>query len=277
MKMDPEKKTGSFAIVIAMVLIGTIFIAFLSYQYFTASQTDVPVLEVEVEVEEVGDNVYIKRIETSQSERKMLDAPRIDDQGTIPGVRVKVFKGQSVRSYDSFVNYEGAGTYNLICGFRNVPTDQEILDCTVWIFAEKSGAYADDQETIQVIWNFDRAESFLKVTVNANGTYEPGSDANIKSVKVTQEKNERDVEILGFFPGVWSSAKRFNSQASILTSQSYIGGGDYNYTLFLGLFEEPQPGDEFTITVEIWPRNGEWFEHLYQKPADAYSVNYVWS
>jgi hypothetical protein len=273
----PEKKRGSFAIVISMMLIGTIIIAILSYQYFTASQSNVPVLEIEVEVDEVGDDVFIKKIELKQSERKMLDAPRIDDEGKIPGVRVKVIKGQSVRSYDSFVDYHGAGVYNIVSGFKETPEKNEILDCTVWVFSEESESYADDQETIQFIWDFEKADHFLKAKVNANGTFEHGSDANIRSVEITQEQRERDVDVIGYFPGIWGSAQRFNSQASNIVSVSYIGGASYNYTLYIGLLEEPQSGDEFTVTINVWPRDGEWLEHLYQQPADTFSVNYVWS
>jgi hypothetical protein len=274
---EPNKKKGSFAIVITMMLLGTIFVAFLSYQYFSATQTNVPVLEVEVEVEEVGDDVYIKRIEPKQSERRTLDAPRIDDEGKIPGVRVKVIKGQSVKSYDRFVEYHGSGVYNIVSGFKKVPETNEVLECTVWVFSGKSESYADDQETIQIIWDFEKADYFLKAKVNANGTFEHGSDANIRSVEVTQEQRERDVEIGGYYPGVWGSAQKFNSQATNIVSASYIGGASYNYTLYIGLLEEPQSGDEFTVTINVWPRDGEWLEHLYQQPADTFSVNYVWS
>jgi hypothetical protein len=274
-KKDKDKSKVTVAIVISMILLGVVLVAFLAYQYIGATQTDVQVLEVEVYVGEVGDNIFIQSIEYEQRQMELLNSPRMDDEGLIPGVRVKVSKGQDILSYDTFVKYNGEGTYNLICGFKKEPEQNDLLECTVWVFSGSSESFADDQESIQVIWGKDNVNYVIEAKVSVKSNLpDIGSDAEITEVQITTKQKEQEVNFKNFFPGVYGYALLFNSQVSYIAVKDFDGVG--NYTLFIGLLEEPQQGDELTIVIKVYQRNGQWVDGFYQEPVDSYTTNYVW-
>jgi hypothetical protein len=245
-KKDKDKSKVTVAIVISMILLGVVLVAFLAYQYIGATQTDVQVLEVEVYVGEVGDNIFIK-----------------------------VSKGQDILSYDTFVKYNGEGTYNLICGFKKEPEQNDLLECTVWVFSGSSESFADDQESIQVIWGKDNVNYVIEAKVSVKSNLpDIGSDAEITEVQITTKQKEQEVNFKNFFPGVYGYALLFNSQVSYIAVKDFDGVG--NYTLFIGLLEEPQQGDELTIVIKVYQRNGQWVDGFYQEPVDSYTTNYVW-
>jgi hypothetical protein len=270
-----DKSKVTVAIIISMILIGVILFAFLTYQYLIASETKVPVLEVEVYVGEVGDDVFIQRIEYENREMSLLDSPRTDDKGISPGVRVKISRGQDILSFDAFVGYNGEGTYNIICGFKETPNEGDLLECTVWVFSGSGGLYADDQELVQVIWGKEKVNYLIKTRVSIEGSLpQTGSDAHITGVGITSEQTEHEVNFECYFPGVYGYILQYNSQVSYIACKEYKGGD--NYTLFIGLLEEPEEGDEFTIVVKVFQRDGQWVDGFYQQPVDSYTAKYVW-
>jgi hypothetical protein len=271
-----NKKKGSFAIMITMILIGAIILIAISYQYLVATQTDAPIMEVEVDVKETGGKIHIVEISTTQSRMDLLESPRIDDKGIIPGVRIKLFSGQKVLSYDRFVGYSGSGSYRLICGFKENPEEGDLMTCTAWVFSEDGASFADDQESTEVVWGDARSEFQLvtKVTIEGKLT-DTGADANITQVQVSSSTDAKTLENQGcYFPGIFAHAKRFSSQVSYTACADYEGGG--NYTLFITLIEKPNTGDEFTVTVSVWHRNGQWLEGFYEPPRDSFSTTIVW-
>jgi hypothetical protein len=272
---DKDKNKVSVAIIISMILLGVVLVAFLGYQYLGASRTDVHVLDVEVLVSEVSGNIYIQSIEYNMRKMPLLDSPRSDDEGVIPGVRVKVSKGQDILSYDTFVKYNVEGTYNLVCGFKKEPEQDDVLECTVWVFSKSDNSFADDQESIQVIWGREKVDYVIEAKVSVNSTQiDIGSDAKIEGVQLTSKQKEQEVNSKNFFPGVFGYALLFNSQISYVAVKDFEGG--FNYTLFIGLLEEPDQGDELVIVIKVYQRKGQWVDGYYQEPVDSYTENFVW-
>jgi hypothetical protein len=274
---DSQKKKINYAIVITMFILATVLVGFLSYQFLIASQTDVNVLDVEIEVKEVEENIHITSIETTQRIMNLLNSPRSDSLGIFPGIKARVSLDQKVMSYNAFVGYDGEGTYNLVVGFNDVPKNNDILTCAVWIFTGNQGSFADEEETAQIIWGDERINDVIKVEISIQGEYPTtGSDAEISSVKVTQGESGDAVGDTGRkFPGIFAFVLRNNDQGSYIVCESYQGQG--NYTLFIGLLFEPRIGEEITVVVSAWQRNGRSLFLREQPPTDSYSTTFVWS
>jgi hypothetical protein len=276
-KKGSQKKKVNYAIVISMFILAMILVGFLSYQFLIASQTDVDVLYVEIEVKEVEGKIHITSIETSQRKMNLLNSPRSDSQGIFPGVKARVSLDQKTLSYNAFVAYDGEGTYNLVVGFNDVPKNNDILTCAVWIFTGNQGSFADEEETAQVIWGDEKAGDIIKVEVSIQGEFPTtGSDADISSVRISKGEDEEVVgEFQSKFPGLFAFVLKNNVQGSYIACESYEGQG--NYTIFIGLLFEPRIGEEITVVVVIWQRNGKSLFLREQSPTDSYSTTFVWS
>jgi hypothetical protein len=274
---DSEKKKVNYAIVITMFILAIILVGFLSYQFLLASQTDVDVLDVEIEVKELEGNVHITSIEATQCKMNLLDSPRSDSEGIFPGVKARVSLDQKVLSYNAFVRYNGDGTYNLVVGFKEVPKNNDILTCAVWIFTGNQGSFPDEEETAQVIWGDEKVNEVIKVEISIQGEYPTtGSDADITSVRVSKGDGEDAMSnSKSKFPGIFAFVLKNNDQGSYIVCESYQGQG--NYTIFIALLFEPRSGEEITVQMNIWQRNGKSLFLREQSPTDSYSTTFVWS
>jgi hypothetical protein len=273
---DSQKKRVSIAIVIAMVLIALILVVFLSYQYFIASQTQVTVLEVEVEVVEVGEEVHITSIEIEQRKMDLLESPRMDSRNIFPAVRAKILRGQKVLSYDALVAYKGPDSYKIIIGFKDIPKENEIVSCIVWIYSGNQGAYADDQEITKIVWGEREEVSVIKAKISIEGTFSTASDANITDVEISQEESKQVMgNPVSKYPGVFAYAQKGDVLVSYIICKEYDKDRT-NYTLYIGLINEPEEGEDFLIVVELWQREGEWIRGYYEPARDIYSLTYTW-
>jgi hypothetical protein len=276
--MTRQKSKAGYSIIIVMVILGTVFVGFLAYQYLETTGTDVPVLKVEVEVIEVGNDVHITSIKTVQSSMDLLDSPREDSSSIFPGVRVKLSKGQNVISYDAFVSYKGPDIYNLIVGFSEKPKEDDMITCAVWVFKHSQGSFPDDQETTQVFWAPKEATGVLRATVDIHNYYKSAGNTTIENVNISQVDNQQGIaNAPSKFPGVYAYVLEQGTFGSYIACEGFEEIGRYGLYLYIGLFEEPVVGEDLTIVVVIWPRDGEWVTGYYPDPADSYIVTYTWS
>jgi hypothetical protein len=275
MATESQRKKATILPVVIMIILGSILLGYLYYEYFRATETFVDVLETQVEIKEVDESIHIVKIETNQRKMDLLDSPRSDSDPISPAIRIKVYRGSHVLTYDAYKDYTGSGTYNILVGFRDVPEGGEILTCTVWVFSGRQGSFADDQETTKVVWSEGNMVKVLKATVNVEGEYPTASDANIVDIDVSQEPNEQRVSNSGsFYSGVYGFVEKNGVFVSFISCKHYERGG--NYTLLIGLLFEPELYEELTIVIEIWGRNGEWLEGYYIAPIDTLTTTYTW-
>ncbi|UCF08120.1 MAG: hypothetical protein JSW28_00025 [Thermoplasmata archaeon] len=272
---EERRRKVTAATIMVMIILGAALVGFMVYQYIIASQTDVYVLDVEVEVKEVGGVVHIVRIDTNRRSMELLSSPRSDDLSIFPGVRAKLLRGQDVLSYDAFVSYKGNGVHNLVLGLRHPPRENEILTCTSWIFTGNQGLYSDDQESAVVVWSDARITKALKASISMEGSLETGSNAQITSVDITQNPSTLEIgNDPSYYPGVYGYVMKNDEYVSFVATESYDPPG--NYTLYIGLLFEPQQGDRMSVIIEVWQRNGEWLEGEYQSVTDSHSQAYAW-
>jgi hypothetical protein len=271
-----KRRSVSIAIILVMIILGTVLIGFALFQFLIASQTEVYVLDVEVEVKEIEGVVHIIRVESSRRLMDILDSPRSDDQSIHPGVRVKLIRGQEVLSYDEFVKYKGDGVYNLVVGLKHMPIENEILKSAAWVHTGNQGLYPDDQESVTMVWSDVREVNVLKVRASLEGKLETGSNARITDMEVSQESGTMEIGNSPiYYPGVYGYVQRNDEYTSFIASELYDSPG--NYTLYIGLLFEPKPGDTMTVIIQVWQRNGDWLEGEYEVVTSSQSQAYTWS
>jgi hypothetical protein len=271
-----QRQRVTVAIVITMIILGAALVGYMFYQYFQASQTEVSVLDVEIEIKDTGEGVHIIRIETIQKKEDLLSSPRSDDNAVFPGVRAKLLSGQDVLSYDAFTTYKGSGIYTLSLGLKDTIESNSIITCTAWVYTGDQGSYADDQESAIVVWGPARTVEVLKAEITMEGNLSTGSNARISNVEISQLPNKMEMDNFpSHYPGIYGYIHRNNNYASFIATEPYTGSGDYN--LFIGLLFQPQVGETMTIVIEVWQRNGDWLEGEYQSTTDSMTLTHTWS
>jgi len=273
---EAKRRRVTLSIIAIMIILGGILLGFVAYQYLLVTQQQVYVLDVKVEVKEIGGFIHIVRIETSRRQMDLLESPRTDDLSIFPGVRVKILRGQEVLSYDRFTSYHVDGTHNIVVGLRHMPRQNDILVCTAWIFTGNQGAYADDQESVTIVWSEVRNVNVLRIDIGMEGSLETGSNAQITGVSITQDSGTLEIgNGIGYYPGVYGYVQKNDQYLSFIASKPYDPPG--NYTLYIGLLFEPRPEEILTVIIQVWQRNGEWLEGEYQSVTDSHSQSYTWS